>query len=76
MSVCSEEQTCDFDDTKPQGVRQVEISRVKLAGAKWSERKANGQELRAALQRRHLSFRFLPGNEIGSAFFQISSNCW
>src|SRR5437588_12910483 len=27
MSVCSEEQTCDLDDTKRQEVRQVELSR-------------------------------------------------
>jgi hypothetical protein len=37
MSVCSEEQTCDLDDTKHQEVRQAEISR-----AKWTELKANG----------------------------------
>jgi hypothetical protein len=30
MSVCSEEQTCDLDDTKHQEVRQVEISRGEM----------------------------------------------
>src|SRR5258708_7277867 len=39
--------------------------KLKLAGAKWTELKANAEQLRAAFQRCHLSFRFLRGNEIG-----------